>query len=318
MNGRTVTPLSLQKKMLLILHEGHQGIDKTHRCAHDSIDWPGVDQEIEDVVKRSHQCLTNLSVNSKEPLQQPPIPTRPWEKLGVDLFSLDGNEYLIITDYFSFFTEVHDLKKNARATPVIKEMKKTFSQFGTPVEVVSDGGSQFKCKAFEDFSKEWAFQHTVSSPTHAQSTGKAEAAVKNVKNLLKKCGSVNHDEFWKGMLAIRNTPLSCGKSPAQLLFGRPLHDFLPRFPNPEEEFLTPTTRGKILRAKNKEKLYYDQHAKVLPPLQPGSRVAIRSRVDSDWSLLGTVLEIRPNRTFAVQTDRGSVLIRNRKYLKLTN
>ena len=39
---------------------------------------------------------------------------------------------------------------------------------------------------------------------------------------------------------------------------------------------------------------------------------------SDWSLLGTVLEIRPNRTFAVQTDRGSVLIRNRKYLKLTN
>ena len=51
---------------------------------------------------------------------------------------------------------------------------------------------------------------------------------------------------------------------------------------------------------NKEKLYYDQHTKVLPPLQPGSHVAIRSRVDTDWSLLGTVLEIRPNRTFAVQ------------------
>ena len=83
--------------------------------------------------------------------------------------------------------------------------------------------------------------------------------------------------------------------------------------------MTPTTRGKILRAKNKEKLYYDQHTKLLPPLQPGSRVAARSRVDTDWSLLGTVLEITPNRTFAVQTDRGSVLIRNRKYLvKLTN
>ena len=158
------------------------------------------------MVKRCHQCLTNLSVNSKEPLQQPPIPSRPWEKLGVDLFSLDGNKYLIITSYFTF-TEVHYLKKNARATPVIKEMKKTFSRFGTPVEVVSNGGSQFKCKAFEDFSKEWAFQHTVSSPTHAQSNSKAEAAVKNVKNLLKKCGSVNHDEFWKGMLAIRNTPI---------------------------------------------------------------------------------------------------------------
>ena len=312
MNGRTVIPLSLQKKMLLILHEGHQGIEKTHRCARDSIYWPGIDREIEDVVSRCHQCLAHLSVNSKEPLEQPPIPTRPWEKLGVDLFSLDGNEYLIITDYFSFFTEVHDLKKNASTPLVIREMKRTFSRLGTPVEVVSDGGSQFKCKAFEDFSKEWAFQHTISSPTHAQSNGKAEAAVKNVKNLLKKCGSMNHDEFWKGMLAIRNTPLSCGKSPAQLLFGRQLHDFLPRFPNPKEEFLTLTTRGrKILPAKKKEKLYYDQHTKVLPPLQPGSRVAIRSRVDTDWSLLGTVLEIRPNRTFAVQTEQGSVLIRNR-------
>ena len=77
MNGRTVITLSLQKKMVLILHEGHQGIDKTRRRARDSIYWPSIDREIEEVVKRCHQCLTNLSVNSKEPLQQPTIPTRP-------------------------------------------------------------------------------------------------------------------------------------------------------------------------------------------------------------------------------------------------
>ena len=235
------------------------------------------------MVKRCHQCLTNLPVNSKEPLEHPPIPTRPWEKLGVDIFSLGGNEYLITTDYFSFFTEVHDLKKNSTAPLVIKELKKTFSRFGTPVEVVSDGGSQFTSKAF-DFSQEWGFKHTVSSPTHAQSNSKAEAAVKNVKKLLKKCGSINQDNF----------PLSCGK-----------------------DFLTPTTREKIQHAKSMEKHYYDQHTTVLRPLNLGSRVAIRSRKDKDWSLLGTVIEIRPNRTFAVQTDRGSVLIRKTKYLKLT-
>ena len=104
------------------------------------------------------------------------------------------------------------------------------------MEVISDGAPQFKCKAFEDFSKEWAFQHTVASPTHTQSNGKADSAVKNVENLLKKRGTVNLDEFWKGMLAIRNTPLSCtyGKSPTPFLFRRPLRDFLPRFPNCKE------------------------------------------------------------------------------------
>ncbi|KAL9989623.1 hypothetical protein ACROYT_G004190 [Oculina patagonica] len=48
----------------------------------------------------------------------------------------------------------------------------------------SNGGSQFTCKAFEDFSQEWGFRYTVSSPIHAQSNGKAEAAVTNVKKLL--------------------------------------------------------------------------------------------------------------------------------------
>ena len=286
--------------MLLILHEGHQSVDKNRRRAHASIYWPGIVREIEEaVVKRCHQCLTNLPVNSKEPLEQPPIPTRPWEKLSVDLFSLDGNECLITTDYFSFFTEVNDLKKNSTTPLVIKEIQKTFACFGTPVEVVSDGGSQFKCRAFEDFSQEWGFKHTVLSPTHAQSNGKAEAPVKNVKRQLKKCGSMNKDDFWKGMLAIRNTPLSCGKSPVQLLFGRVLHDFLPRVPDPKEDFLTPTTREKILHAKGKEKRYYDQHTSVLHPLKLGSCVAIRSRKNKDWSPLGTVIKIRPNCTFAI-------------------
>ena len=77
-----------------------------------------------------------------------------------------------------------------------------------------------------DVAKEWGFQHTLSSPTHAQSNGKAEAAVKNLKKLIKKCGSIN-EEFWKGMLVIRNTPLCSGKSPFQLLLGRSLRDSLP-------------------------------------------------------------------------------------------
>ncbi|CAB3997603.1 PREDICTED: uncharacterized protein K02A2.6-like [Paramuricea clavata] len=165
-----------------------------------------------------------------------------------------------------------------------------FSRSGQPVEVVLDGGSQFTCKACATLVESWNFIHTVSSPTHAQSNGKAEAAVKNVKKLLKKCGSMN-DQFWKGLLAIRNTPLLCGKSPAELLFGRTLHDSLPRYQGRKRK-ITP-----------------------LPPLQTGTRVAIRSRVDFDWSLLGTIAEIKPNRTYIVLTDQGSTLTRNRRYLR---
>ncbi|CAB3997602.1 Hypothetical predicted protein [Paramuricea clavata] len=72
---------------------------------------------------------------------------------------------------------------------------------------------------------------------------------------------------------------------------RTLHDSLPRYQGRKRK-ITP-----------------------LPPLQTGTRVAIRSRVDFDWSLLGTIAEIKPNRTYIVLTDQGSTLTRNRRYLR---
>ena len=61
MNSRTVILPSLQKKILLTLHEGHQGIDKTRCRARDSVFWPGIDREIKDMIKRCHQCLSSAS-----------------------------------------------------------------------------------------------------------------------------------------------------------------------------------------------------------------------------------------------------------------
>ena len=77
------------------------------------------------------------------------------------------------------------------------------------------------------------------------------------------CGSMN-DQFWKGLLAIRNTPLLSGKSPAKLLLGRKLHDSLPRYPGPAA--LSNETKAKILDLKQKERNTYDQHATLLPSL----------------------------------------------------
>ena len=230
MNGRTVIPPFLSEEDPLDpTIEGHQGLDKARRRARDFVFWPGIDREIDDIIKRCHffqQIARRHSAIAHKFLGY---------KLGLDLCTLNGKEYLVITDYFSFFTEIRDLKKNTNATIVIKELKELFSRFGSPVEVFSDGGPQLSCKAFQDLGKEWGFQHTLLSPiaTHDQSNGKAEAAVKNVKKMLKKCEAINH-EFWKGMLAIHNTPLSIGKSPAELLLGRSLRDFPPRLPNPKK------------------------------------------------------------------------------------
>ena len=35
-----------------------------------------------------------------------PVPSRPWQVLAVDLFELQGQDYLVTTDYYSNFFEV--------------------------------------------------------------------------------------------------------------------------------------------------------------------------------------------------------------------
>ena len=45
----------------------------------------------------------------KEPLKPHGVPNLPWEKVGVDLFVLDGQSFLIAVDYSSGYFEVQDM-----------------------------------------------------------------------------------------------------------------------------------------------------------------------------------------------------------------
>ena len=35
-----------------------------------------------------------------------PVPRRPWERVGADLFEFDNSHYLLLTDYYSSYFEV--------------------------------------------------------------------------------------------------------------------------------------------------------------------------------------------------------------------
>jgi len=56
-----------------------------------------------------------------------------------------------------------------------------FARYGIPEKVITDNGPQFRSQRYEDFAKQWEFDHVTTSPYHSQSNGKAEAAVKIAK-----------------------------------------------------------------------------------------------------------------------------------------
>ena len=99
----------------------------------------------------------------KESLMPVETPPRPWEKIGVDLFSFDSKDFLSTVNYFSNYWEIDKLN-NTLATTVVLKLKSHFARFGCPDQVIGDNGPQFDSEVFRKFSRTWEFEHLTSSP----------------------------------------------------------------------------------------------------------------------------------------------------------
>ena len=82
-------------------------------------------------------CAAHQSANQKEPLMPYDAPSRPWERVGVDIFTLRNQDYLLTTCYLSGYFEVDRLPSKS-AKDIIYCLKGQFARHGLPLETVSD------------------------------------------------------------------------------------------------------------------------------------------------------------------------------------
>ena len=181
--NRLVIPSALRLEMLDRIHTGHQGIVKCRERARQSIWWPGLSIQLEELVKNIATCRKCV----QQPLIPSNFPESPWQRVGTDLFEMKGHTYLLIVDYYSRYIEVAPLNRTT-AEEVILHTKSIFARHGIPEVVVSDNGPQYSSEAYANFARKFRFEHITSSPHYPQSNGEAERAVQTVKNLIKKDG----------------------------------------------------------------------------------------------------------------------------------
>ncbi|UYV65209.1 K02A2.6-like [Cordylochernes scorpioides] len=305
---RLVIPASMKLEILDKLHAGHFGITKTRLRARETVWWPGISEEIAETVRKCSVCIQE-AVSKHEPLIPTNFPTRPWQKIGMDLFKFENKWYLVVIDYYSRFPEVVQLDR-LTANVVVRSCKSIFARHGIPETVVSDNGTQFgAAREFANFARQYGFTHVTSSPRFPQSNGMAEAGVKIAKLILKK----NQDPSL-GLLEYRSTPLENGYSPAELLMGRKLRTTLPIAP----ENLNPklvdsqTLKRKEGRRRKDMKSRYDRRcgATDMEELSEGDTVWI-----TDMRTWGIVKQKASTpRSYMVDTPVGT-LRRNRFHLR---
>jgi hypothetical protein len=226
--GRIVIPTTQQNNILEKIHEAHQGITKCQLRAKSCVFWKNLNKDIEELIRQCPICQEYQKSNPPEPLMPHEIPTRAWQIIGTDLFYLNGDEYLIIADYYSKFQMVRPIPKGrSNSGTIINIMKEIFSEQGVVDTVISDNGSQYSCRQFKQFATEWNFKHITSSPRYAQSNGFIERQVQTVKATMKKAKQSNGD-LQKALLCLRTTPIDNHlPSPAELLYNRKIKANLP-------------------------------------------------------------------------------------------
>ncbi|XP_031560880.1 uncharacterized protein LOC116296910 [Actinia tenebrosa] len=147
------------------------------------------------------RCMQHMrtiwETEQKEPMKSLPIPTMPWQIVSQDIFTLNQQNYLVTVCHFSGWLEVDKLKGIMSST-VIQKTKDHFTCFGIPKICHTNNDSQLASEEYDDFAT-FGFKHTTSSPYHPQGNGKAEAAVKVAKSMLKKL-----EDFHSALLNHRN------------------------------------------------------------------------------------------------------------------
>ena len=236
--AQIVLPKQMVQEVLSLAHEapsaGHLGVDKTLAKVRDRFYWPTMFNDVNRYCKTCHSCqgrkdpVKTLSA----PLQNMPVPSRPFEFISVDHtgplpLSLSGNRYiLVISCLFTKWVEcvpVRSMKADLTAEILLREV---VCRYGIPTQIHSDQGGSFEADVIHNMCKGLGIDKTRTSPYHPESNGQTERFNSTVKDMLSHYVNQYNQRDWDKCLplvlfAYRTSVHATTKfSPYELLFCR--------------------------------------------------------------------------------------------------
>jgi hypothetical protein len=184
----TVIPQSLRQSVLSLAHEGHPGVVRMKRLCRDAVWWPGIDGQVELMVKACRACIVSGKAAHPVPAPLQPLqwPSGPWRRISIDIAGAfiaapHHQRFVIVAvDHFSKWPEAAACG-TVTSSVVIEFLTSLFDRYGLVEEIVTDNGVQFTSVEFQTFLKQHGIRHCRTSLYAPQ----ANAAVERWNRVLK-------------------------------------------------------------------------------------------------------------------------------------
>jgi len=208
----------------------HVGQTKTHEGISQNYWFPSMRKKIYQYVNNCFTCIMSNDSNNRMEGETSlyPAPKSPMDTLHVDHFgplqeTRDNFKHiLVIVDAFTRFTWLFPVKTTS-TKEVVENLKSIFAVFGKPSGLVTDRGTAYTSREFEEFVQTAQIKHRKIAVASPWANGLVERVNRFIKSSLTKLCSTPDE--WKEKLhnlqyVLNNTCHSAThSSPSKLMFG---------------------------------------------------------------------------------------------------
>ena len=213
--NRIIVPKEMRPEMLQYIHEGHQGKERCLLWARNTVFWPKMMYDVQELIER---CIICQEHGGSQPIigTTQELPPFPWHTLATDIFYWKRIDFLIVADVFSKYFLVRKLA-NSISAAICAELATIVTELSLPHIIRSDNGPCYNSKEFQQFLQHYNITHHTSSPHHPRTYGFVDRVVRVAKKLMDKAGK--EGKPWiSGLYEYRVTPQSGSiASPLQLI-----------------------------------------------------------------------------------------------------
>ena len=170
-----LVPRPARESLFLAYHASLFGGHLSHRFY-----WSGMADDVKDWLQQCTTCMKRKSPTGRHhPLGNIPTGHR-WDRIAMDILDVcdptpDGYRYiLVITDYFSKWTEAFPIKDKCADTVADVLVDKIILCFGMPLVIHSDQGREFENGLMKSLCTLLGCAKTRTEPYHTESDGMVE------------------------------------------------------------------------------------------------------------------------------------------------